>query len=131
MHHKAKYLYLFSNYLHIHFAKLLIYLNAEINWSWRFLTWSFFPYRLTLILSCAMNFATYPHDTQHCSLEMESREYNYVLRLLFKRISTRNYNSKVKILLLTNTLSSEFNIHFENPANFFLYFMFFPPKFKF
>ncbi|KFM78599.1 Glycine receptor subunit alpha-3, partial [Stegodyphus mimosarum] len=28
--------------------------------------------KLTLILSCAMNFATYPHDTQHCSLEMES-----------------------------------------------------------
>ncbi|XP_015925835.1 glycine receptor subunit alpha-2-like [Parasteatoda tepidariorum] len=28
--------------------------------------------KLTLILSCAMNFVTYPHDTQHCSLEMES-----------------------------------------------------------
>ncbi|GFR11287.1 glycine receptor subunit alpha-3 [Trichonephila clavata] len=28
--------------------------------------------KLTLILSCAMNFAAYPHDTQHCSLEMES-----------------------------------------------------------
>ena len=29
-------------------------------------------FRLTLTLSCAMNFATYPHDTQTCSLQMES-----------------------------------------------------------
>ncbi|GFU03884.1 glycine receptor subunit alpha-3, partial [Nephila pilipes] len=28
--------------------------------------------KLTLTLSCAMNFATYPHDTQTCSLQMES-----------------------------------------------------------
>ncbi|GFQ64334.1 glycine receptor subunit alpha-3 [Trichonephila clavata] len=30
--------------------------------------------KLTLTLSCAMNFATYPHDTQTCSLQMESRK---------------------------------------------------------
>ncbi|CAL1267149.1 unnamed protein product [Larinioides sclopetarius] len=31
--------------------------------------------KLTLTLSCAMNFATYPHDTQTCSLQMESLSY--------------------------------------------------------
>ncbi|XP_071043385.1 glycine receptor subunit alpha-2 [Parasteatoda tepidariorum] len=31
--------------------------------------------KLTLTLSCAMNFATYPHDTQKCSLQMESLSY--------------------------------------------------------
>ncbi|XP_070396691.1 glycine receptor subunit alpha-2 isoform X3 [Dermacentor albipictus] len=28
--------------------------------------------KLTLTLSCAMNFASYPHDTQTCSMQMES-----------------------------------------------------------
>ncbi|XP_023209423.1 glycine receptor subunit alpha-2-like [Centruroides sculpturatus] len=28
--------------------------------------------KLTLVLSCSMNFASYPHDTQTCSLQMES-----------------------------------------------------------
>lgn len=28
--------------------------------------------KLTLRLSCAMNFAIYPHDTQECKLQMES-----------------------------------------------------------
>ncbi|MCL4140851.1 UNVERIFIED_CONTAM: hypothetical protein GTU68_021279 [Idotea baltica] len=28
--------------------------------------------KLTLTLSCAMNFAIYPHDTQECKLQMES-----------------------------------------------------------
>lgn len=32
--------------------------------------------KLTLRLSCAMNFAIYPHDTQECKLQMESRELN-------------------------------------------------------
>jgi hypothetical protein len=26
------------------------------------------------MLSCAMNFVAYPHDTQECKLQMESRE---------------------------------------------------------
>lgn len=30
--------------------------------------------KLTLRLSCAMNFAVYPHDTQECKLQMESCE---------------------------------------------------------
>lgn len=31
-------------------------------------------FRLTLKLSCAMNFLIYPHDTQECKLQMESRK---------------------------------------------------------
>ncbi|KAG0423962.1 hypothetical protein HPB47_000284, partial [Ixodes persulcatus] len=32
----------------------------------------FYMVKLTLTLSCAMNFASYPHDTQICSMQMES-----------------------------------------------------------
>ncbi|GFY63271.1 glycine receptor subunit alpha-2 [Trichonephila inaurata madagascariensis] len=32
-------------------------------------------FRLTLELSCAMKFEAYPHDTQTCSLKMESLSY--------------------------------------------------------
>lgn len=32
-------------------------------------------FRLTLKLSCAMNFMIYPHDTQECSLQMESCKF--------------------------------------------------------
>lgn len=45
--------------------------------------------KLTLRLSCAMNFAIYPHDTQECKLQMESCKYltssissNYIYRKL-------------------------------------------------
>ena len=31
--------------------------------------------RLTLVLSCAMNFHYYPHDMQQCSMKIESCEY--------------------------------------------------------
>lgn len=31
--------------------------------------------KLTLRLSCAMNFAIYPHDTQECKLQMESCKF--------------------------------------------------------
>ena len=33
-----------------------------------------FHSRLTLILSCSMNFELYPHDTQQCKMQIESRE---------------------------------------------------------
>ena len=33
--------------------------------------------RLTLVLSCAMKFESYPHDTQVCSMQIESRELFY------------------------------------------------------
>lgn len=32
--------------------------------------------KLTLRLSCAMNFAIYPHDTQECKLQMESCKFS-------------------------------------------------------
>ena len=32
-------------------------------------------FRLTLVLSCAMNFKNYPHDTQVCNLKIESSKY--------------------------------------------------------
>lgn len=32
--------------------------------------------RLTLVLSCAMKFESYPHDTQICSMMIESCKYN-------------------------------------------------------
>ena len=36
-------------------------------------------FRLTLRLSCAMNFMIYPHDTQECKLQMEScKNYVYI-----------------------------------------------------
>lgn len=31
-------------------------------------------YRLSLLLSCAMKFQAYPHDTQNCTLKIESRK---------------------------------------------------------
>lgn len=35
--------------------------------------------KLTLRLSCAMNFIIYPHDTQECKLQMESCSYSVAL----------------------------------------------------
>jgi len=32
-------------------------------------------FRLTLVLSCAMKFESYPHDTQICSMSIESCKY--------------------------------------------------------
>lgn len=37
------------------------------------------PHRLTLVLSCAMKFEAYPHDTQICSMMIESCEWMQVL----------------------------------------------------
>ena len=36
-------------------------------------------FRLTLVLSCAMNFKNYPHDTQVCNLKIESSKYQVKL----------------------------------------------------
>lgn len=36
--------------------------------------------KLTLKLSCIMNFAIYPHDTQECKLQMESCKLYYKLK---------------------------------------------------
>lgn len=35
-----------------------------------------FCFRLTLVLSCAMKFESYPHDTQICSMMIESCMYS-------------------------------------------------------
>lgn len=35
--------------------------------------------RLTLVLSCAMKFESYPHDTQICSMQIESRKLIFFL----------------------------------------------------
>ncbi|XP_076373239.1 glycine receptor subunit alpha-2-like [Tachypleus tridentatus] len=40
-------------------------------WLWKDKT-ILYMVKLTLTLSCSMNFASYPHDTQMCSLQMES-----------------------------------------------------------
>lgn len=34
--------------------------------------------RLTLVLSCAMKFEIYPHDTQYCSMMIESCKFLHV-----------------------------------------------------
>ena len=39
-------------------------------------------FRLTLVLSCAMNFKNYPHDTQVCNLKIESSKYLVDLKML-------------------------------------------------
>lgn len=38
-------------------------------------------FRLTLVLSCAMKFESYPHDTQICSMMIESREYILIYKI--------------------------------------------------
>lgn len=45
--------------------------------------------KLTLRLSCAMNFLIYPHDTQECKLQMESCKY-YRSKRLYKFLLTQN-----------------------------------------
>lgn len=47
----------------------------------------FFYFRLTLKLSCAMNFLIYPHDTQECKLQMESREWIFTNYLTYNLLN--------------------------------------------
>uniref|UniRef100_A0A182JAN8 Neurotransmitter-gated ion-channel ligand-binding domain-containing protein n=2 Tax=Anopheles atroparvus TaxID=41427 RepID=A0A182JAN8_ANOAO len=47
-----------NHYLWLYHDKTLLYMS-----------------KLTLVLSCAMKFESYPHDTQICSMMIESREY--------------------------------------------------------
>lgn len=58
-----------------------------------FITYTF---RLTLELSCAMKFEAYPHDTQNCSMMIESCKYiltDYITlnKLFFKYIFNKIY----------------------------------------
>lgn len=50
-----------NHYLWLYHDKTLLYMS-----------------KLTLVLSCAMKFESYPHDTQICSMMIESCEYNTV-----------------------------------------------------
>lgn len=52
-------------------------------------------FRLTLVLSCAMKFESYPHDTQICSMMIESRKYI---------INNSNVNCNIIIFLIVNLL---------------------------
>lgn len=49
--------------------------------------------KLTLRLSCAMNFAIYPHDTQECKLQMESCKY-----LTFNNVFCNHFKKKLKVV---------------------------------
>ncbi|KAK1136152.1 hypothetical protein K0M31_000719 [Melipona bicolor] len=48
-----------NHYLWLYHDKTLLYMS-----------------KLTLVLSCAMKFESYPHDTQICSMMIESRTYH-------------------------------------------------------
>lgn len=53
--------------------------------------------KLTLRLSCAMNFAIYPHDTQECKLQMESRKCNrQASRQRFSKYFSKNPISSLR-----------------------------------
>jgi hypothetical protein len=61
----------------IHFSGEKLKATAHVSANELYLITSSFSTslnRLTLTLSCAMNFMIYPHDTQECKLQMESRE---------------------------------------------------------
>lgn len=50
-----------NHYLWLYHDKTLLYMS-----------------KLTLVLSCAMKFESYPHDTQYCSMMIESRKSRIV-----------------------------------------------------
>lgn len=52
--------------------------------------------KLTLRLSCAMNFLIYPHDTQECKLQMESCEYLHIVLFLISNFSCYTNTSYFK-----------------------------------
>ncbi len=52
-------------------------------------------FRLTLVLSCAMKFETFPHDTQVCSMMIESCKMKLVYEMVFHIFSQLFYCFKV------------------------------------
>ena len=56
---------------HVHVTALPNFLILMYNNSFLL----FHLWRLTLVLSCAMKFETYPHDTQVCNMQIESRKH--------------------------------------------------------
>lgn len=63
--------YLYAKFSFILRSSLLYFFSCIHFYDFGFLL----SFRLTLTLSCAMNFASYPHDTQTCSLQMESCKF--------------------------------------------------------
>lgn len=61
-------LYMVKYDFNILLTSVVIFIIKLIQYSSKW----FFVFRLTLTLSCAMNFMIYPHDTQECKLQMES-----------------------------------------------------------
>ncbi|XP_065212737.1 glycine receptor subunit alphaZ1-like isoform X2 [Planococcus citri] len=51
--------------------------------------------KLTLILTCSMDFQAYPHDTQECGLEIESMTYN-AKEIVFKWDANSSLHFKTK-----------------------------------
>ncbi|XP_025987441.1 glycine receptor subunit alpha-2 isoform X3 [Solenopsis invicta] len=58
--------------------------------------------KLTLKLSCAMNFLIYPHDTQECKLQMESRNFTCleVVFVLKRRLGYYLFHTYVPTCLI-------------------------------
>lgn len=64
-----------NHYLWLYHDKTLLYMSkwVEVGINGVFSSREIFcNSRLTLVLSCAMKFETYPHDTQYCSMMIES-----------------------------------------------------------
>ncbi len=73
---------LFKNF----YIRLASFFTSDLCVIVHFLT--LFMYRLTLVLSCAMNFKNYPHDEQTCNLKIESSKLNIFTLNLYCRISS-------------------------------------------
>lgn len=57
--------------------------------------------KLTLRLSCAMNFAIYPHDTQECKLQMESCKWRWTIFPFFFQLLLRVLLCSQYLLMIT------------------------------
>lgn len=73
-----------NHYLWLYHDKTLLYMSKSVDSGDAccvysnveyIITFLSFGFRLTLVLSCAMKFESYPHDTQICSMSIESCKY--------------------------------------------------------
>lgn len=76
-----------NHYLWLYHDKTLLYMS-----------------KLTLVLSCAMKFESYPHDTQICSMMIESCEYP---------LRPNRFSTLCIIFFCSVSHSSRFGIHLE------------------
>lgn len=63
------------------------------NNTFKFLIISYTFFRLTLVLSCAMKFESYPHDTQICFMMIESCEFRWNIVIKYYIICILNLSS--------------------------------------